>query len=116
MLMNTRAISALFLLLANLAAAQDLTLNKGDHICLVGNTLAERMQYYGGLESRLTSRFAAHELVFRNLGYSADELTIRLRSRDFGSADEWLSGNSPIPQPGKLNADAPVRQNRFELT
>jgi hypothetical protein len=93
-----------------------LDLQKGDHICLVGNTLAERMQYFGGLETRLVSRFADHDLVFRNLGYSADELTIRLRSRDFGAPDEWLAGNSPIPQPEKLNPDAPVRQNRFELT
>src|SRR5262245_8839959 len=82
----------------------------------MGNTLAERMQYYGGLESRLTSRFADYDLVFRNLGYSADELTIRLRSRDFGSPDEWLAGNAPIPQPQKLEAGAPARPNRFELT
>ena len=114
--MLARAMAAALVLAAGVAAAEDLKLNKGDHICLVGNTLAERMQYFGGVESRLTSRFADHDLVFRNLGYSADELTIHLRSRDFGSADEWLSGNSPIPQPGKLNPDAPVRQNRFELT
>src|SRR5690349_7593596 len=107
--MLARAMAAALVLAAGVAAAEDLKLNKGDHICLVGNTLAERMQYFGGVESRLTSRFADHDLVFRNLGYSADELTIHLRSRDFGSADEWLSGNSPIPQPGKLNPDAPVR-------
>jgi hypothetical protein len=103
-------------LVADLAWADGLELKKGDHICLVGNALAERMQYFGWLETRLVSRFPEHDLVFRNLGYSADELAIRLRSRDFGTPDEWLAGSSPIPQPEKLNPGAPVRQNRFELT
>ena len=97
-------------------AAEDFELRPGEHICLVGNTLAERMQYFGWLETRLVSRFPQHDLVFRNLGYSGDEITLRLRSRDFGTPDEWLAGNSPIPQPNKLNPDAPVRANRFELT
>src|SRR4029453_10891642 len=104
------------LLIANIVLADGLEINKGDHICLVGNTLAERMQYFGGLETRLVSRFADDDLVFRNLGFSGDEIAQRLRSRDFGTPDEWLAGNSPIPQPGKLNPGAPVRQNRFELT
>jgi putative heme-binding domain-containing protein len=99
-----------------LAHAQKLELQKGDHICIVGNTLAERMQHVGWLETRLHAEFPQHELVFRNLGYSADELTTRLRSRDFGMPDEWLKGEGAIPQPGKLNPDAPVRKNRFELT
>ena len=96
--------------------AQNLELNKGDHICIVGNTLAERMQFFGHLEARLTSRFADQQLVFRNLGYAGDEVTTRLRSMDFGTPDQWLAGDSPVPQPQKLNAGAPVRKNRFELT
>ena len=63
--MKTRAMFVWLLLVPSLALAEDLKLNKGDHICLMGNTLAERMQYFGGLESRLTSRFADHDLVFR---------------------------------------------------
>ncbi len=35
---------------------------------------------------------------------------------DFGSQDQWLAGEAPIPQPKKLNTDAPVRQNRFGFT
>lgn len=107
---------SLLLLLGSLAEAQQLELKPGDHICIVGNTLAERMQHMGWLETRLHARFPEHKFVFRNLGYSADELTVRLRSMDFGTPDEWLKGESKIPQPGKLNPDAPVRQNRFELT
>ncbi len=97
------------------ATAQNLELHKGDHICIVGNTLAERMQFFGNLETRLTSRLADQDLVFRNLGYSADEITTRLRSMDFGTPDQWLAADAPVPQPQKLNADAPVRKNRFEL-
>src|SRR5438132_10503465 len=114
--MKTRTIALCVLLSVSTALADELELKQGDHICIVGNTLAERMQYFGWLETRLVSRFPQHDLVFRNLGYSGDEITLRLRSRDFGTPDEWLAGESPIPQPTKLNAGAPVRQNRFELT
>jgi putative heme-binding domain-containing protein len=49
------------------------------------------MQHDGWLEAYLSSRFPQHNLVFRNLGFSADELTVRLRSANFGSPDQWLS-------------------------
>ena len=108
---------------AQLASAADpLELKKGDHICIVGNTLAERMQHSGWLETLLHARYPQHELVIRNLGYSGDEITgyrdpsKRLRSMSFGSHDEWLSANAPVPQPQKLNPDAPVSANRFALT
>ena len=68
-----------------------LHLQKGDHVILVGNTLAERMQYFGYFETLLHSRFPEHELVVRNLGYSADELSFRPRSLNFGSPDDHLT-------------------------
>jgi len=116
-----------FLLLwttSTVALAGDLELKKGDHICIIGNTIAERMQHYGWLEARIQSRFAGQELVFRNLGYSGDEIdgwqnpNHRMRSMSFGSQDEWLSGNAPCPQPTKLSPrdSGKVRENRFELT
>ncbi|MDZ4686090.1 MAG: SGNH/GDSL hydrolase family protein, partial [Planctomycetaceae bacterium] len=106
------------------AAADKLELQKGDHICLVGNTLAERMQHFGWLETLLVARFPEHDLTFRNLGYSADEIdgwenfNHRLRSMDFGSFDQWLAGSAPVPQEKKLSPrdDGKVRANRFELT
>ena len=67
---------------------------RSDHICIVGNTLAERMQYDGWLETMLHARFPKHELVIRNLGFSGDEVATRLRSKNFGTPDEWLSGNA----------------------
>src|SRR5579884_1962418 len=51
----------------------------GDHICIIGNTLADRMQHDGWLETYLYTRFPTYDLIFRNLGYAADELTTRLR-------------------------------------
>jgi len=97
-------------------------LKKGDHICLIGNALPERMQHFGWLETYISARYPQHELVFRNMGYSGDEvngyreLYSRMRSMDFGSQDQWLAGEAPIPQPQKLNKDAPVSKNRFEHT
>src|SRR4029077_19353496 len=114
--MKARAIHLSLLIFINTAVADELELKKGDHICIVGNTLAERMQYFGWLETRLVSRFPEHDLVFRNLGYSGDEITLRLRPMAFGTPDEWLAGSAPVPQPAKLNPGAPVRENRFELT
>src|SRR5688500_4331024 len=72
------------------AAGPKLELKKGDHICLVGNGFAERMQHFGWLETLLQLRFPQHELVIRNLGFPGDEIdgwknfNSRLRSRDFG--------------------------------
>src|SRR5262245_46350517 len=88
----------------------------GDHICIIGNTLADRMQHDGWLETLLHARFPQHKLVVRNLGFSGDELTVRLRSMDFGTPDQWLSGAAPVPQPRKLTNPDAVRANRFELT
>src|SRR5437762_6225435 len=67
-----------------------LELRKEDHICVIGNTLADRMQHSGYLESLIYTKFPQHDLVFRDLGFSGDELTVRLRSEDFGSPDQWL--------------------------
>src|SRR5687767_1674826 len=70
------------------------TLSAGEHICIVGNMLAERLNYEGWLDTLLHARFPRHDLVIRNLGFSGDEVATRLRSKNFGSPDEWLSGNA----------------------
>jgi putative heme-binding domain-containing protein len=69
----------------------EFALHAGDHICIIGNTLADRMQHFGWLETLLQARFSRLELVLRNLGFSGDELTHRERSDGFGSPDEWLT-------------------------
>lgn len=71
--------------------AVDLSLKKGDHICLVGNALAERLQHYNEWESLLHQRFSDHNLVVRNLGFPGDEPFERIRSENFGEPDQHLS-------------------------
>ena len=103
------------LLLAALAdwnvRAAVLELQPGDHVALIGNALAERMQHDGHWETLLHQRFPQHRLVVRNLGWSADEVDVktelaitepsysagdkllrsRPRSRNFGTPDAHLT-------------------------
>jgi glucose/arabinose dehydrogenase len=72
-----------------------LKLAKGNKIVLIGNTLAERMQYFGNFETLLHSRYPDLELVVRNLGWSADELTLRPRSQDFKDHGHRLEDHKP---------------------
>ena len=67
-------------------AAPKLELQPGDHISILGNTLADRMQHDGWLETYFQSRFPQLDLVFRNLGFSADEVTMRLQRSATASA------------------------------
>jgi putative heme-binding domain-containing protein len=101
---------------ADARPAAKLELRPGDHICIIGNTLADRMQHDGWLETLIQSRFPKHELVFRNLGFSGDELNLRLRSANFGSPDQWLASSQPIPEPGKLVTRKGLTDNRLERT
>ncbi len=43
-------------------------------------------------------------------------MTIRLRSANFGSPDQWLAGSQPIPEPGKLVTRKGLTDNRLERT
>ncbi|HEX5106036.1 MAG TPA: PVC-type heme-binding CxxCH protein, partial [Pirellulaceae bacterium] len=89
--MRTLATTVCLLLVSTATAADPFEANKGDHVSLIGNTLADRMQHHGWLETLLVSRFADRDLVFRNLGFSGDEVTTRLRSANFGEPDQWLT-------------------------
>ncbi len=79
------------LVVAVSTSAQSLELKQGDHICIIGNALGDRMQHHGWLETLLVSRFPDKDLVFRNLAVSGDEITFRHRSESFGTPDEWLT-------------------------
>lgn len=91
--MSIRSLSVVLALLVVSSARADekLELKKGDHICIIGNTLADRMQHDGWLETLLQHRFPKHELVIRNLGYAADEVANRPREQNFGSPDVHLT-------------------------
>ena len=66
-------------------AALTLKLKKGDHIAILGNTLADRMQHDGWLETLIYAKFPQHDLVFRNLAAAGDEVGTWHRSENFGS-------------------------------
>ncbi|MGB8854937.1 MAG: hypothetical protein WCC69_15395, partial [Pirellulales bacterium] len=76
---------------AAVAAEAKLPLAKGDRIAIIGNTLADRMQHSGWLETYVHALYPDLDLVFRNLGFSADELKARPREDNFGSPDQWLA-------------------------
>lgn len=91
-----RCIMAAVAIHAIVAVADDgragvLELRKGDHICLVGNALGERLQFANDWEALLYERFPGHELVIRNLCFPADEPFKRDRSLNFGSPDAHLT-------------------------
>jgi hypothetical protein len=71
-------------------AVEPLALRAGDHVAIVGNALADRMQHSGYFETLLHARYPAHELVVRNLAVAGDELVTRHRSENFGSPEDWL--------------------------
>jgi putative heme-binding domain-containing protein len=73
------------------AADPRLQLEPGDHVAYIGNTMADRMQHDGWLETYLHGLFPRHQLTFRNLGFSADEIAERHRSANFGDPDQWLT-------------------------
>ena len=94
-----RAIACLLLMATTcgFASAADslLTLDEADRIVLLGNTQAERMQYHGHWETLLHGRFPQHNLVVRNLGWSGDTITTRLRSLDFPDHGHTLFDHQP---------------------
>ncbi|GAA4456360.1 hypothetical protein GCM10023156_31560 [Novipirellula rosea] len=71
--------------------AAEVELKQGDHICLVGNALGERLQTENHWESLLHQRFADLELVVRNLCFPGDEPFERIRSQNFGDPDKHLT-------------------------
>jgi glucose/arabinose dehydrogenase/azurin/HEAT repeat protein len=75
---------------ATTAAPLKLELKPETHIALIGNTLADRFQHSGWLETFIQARFPEQHLVFRNLAVAGDEVVIRHRPADFGSPDQWL--------------------------
>lgn len=64
-------------------------------IVIIGNTLAERMANYGYWETLLHQRFPQHQLTVRNLGWSADEIDLRPRSKDFEDHGHTLADHQP---------------------
>ncbi|HEY8548864.1 MAG TPA: alpha-glucuronidase family glycosyl hydrolase [Vicinamibacterales bacterium] len=72
------------------AGSPRLVLQPNDRIILLGNTLAERMQHFNHFETLLMTRFPELQLTVRNLGWSADTITLQPRPLNFGDAAKHL--------------------------
>lgn len=68
-----------------------LELRANDRVILIGNTLAERQQYFNHFESLLLAAYPTLNLSVRNLGWSADTLTLQPRPLNFGEAAQHLT-------------------------
>ena len=71
--------------------AQTLDIPHNTRIAVIGNNLADRMQHQGWLESYIQAIHPKHKISFRHLGFTGDEINVRPRSNNFGSADQWLT-------------------------
>lgn len=68
-----------------------LELPKGARIAFVGNTLLDRAQEFGHIESLMQLAHPDHELVFRNFAWSADEVDLQPRPDNFATVPQHLT-------------------------
>lgn len=76
--------------IAPIATALPLELRPGDRIALIGNTLLERAGLFGHIEALLQQRFPRHQLVVRNLSWSADTIDLAPRPANFADVSQHL--------------------------
>jgi len=67
-----------------------LALERGDHICLIGNTLLERATLFGHVPAAIHAGFPDHQLVIRTLAWSGDEVDLMPRPENFADLDQHL--------------------------
>ena len=68
-----------------------LNLDKKNRIALIGNTLFDRMRNFGHFEALLQQGHPNHELVLRNLAWSADEIDLQPRPDNFADTNQHLT-------------------------
>jgi azurin/glucose/arabinose dehydrogenase/lysophospholipase L1-like esterase len=68
-----------------------LEVHKGEHIAIVGNALADRMQHDGTLEAFIHKAHPQDDISIRNLGFAADEITSHVRSDGVPTTDAFLT-------------------------
>jgi lysophospholipase L1-like esterase len=73
------------------ADAEHLDLHAGDHIAVIGNGLADRMQHDGWLEAMIYRANPTLDLTVRTLAFSCDEVVTRLVTDTGASRSEWLA-------------------------
>jgi lysophospholipase L1-like esterase len=75
---------------ASACANTPVPFQEGDHVVIIGNALADRMQHDGWLEAYLQAELPDLHLVIRNQGFTGDRIDHRPRSEGFPTADETL--------------------------
>lgn len=68
-----------------------LQLEQGDRIALIGNTLLDRAHLFGQFETLLHQSYPDHQLVVRNLAWSADEVDLQPRPANFADIEQHLT-------------------------
>ena len=81
-------ISLLLLTPTTSHAQPKLELRKGDRVCFIGETLAEREVLFGSWEAMLHAHLPELKLTFRNLAYSAD--TPSFINEDFAKGESRI--------------------------
>ena len=72
-------------------APAKLELQPGQHISILGEGFADRMQHSAWLETLIHAKFAKDKLTVRDLAVSGDAVDTWHRSEDFGTRDSWLA-------------------------
>lgn len=70
--------------------ARGLVVKDGQRIVLLGNTLAERMQHHGWIETYAQLGMPGKKLTFRNHGFCGDKIDKRPRNRGFIDPHTYL--------------------------
>lgn len=68
-----------------------LNLEPGARVALIGNTLFDRDADFGHFEALLHQRYPEHQLIIRNLAWSADEVDLQPRPDNFATLEQQLT-------------------------
>ena len=77
-------------LIAFVAPGWAFEFKQGDRVVLLGNTFIEREGNYGHIETRLAAGYQGNDMIFRNLGWSGDDVYGAARSY-FGPPQEGFN-------------------------
>jgi azurin/lysophospholipase L1-like esterase len=89
-MMNCIKLTLTLLSIAALSFGQGFDFKTGDRIAIVGNSLADRLQHDGWVETLLQSQLGGKEVSIRNLGFAGDKVNDRPRNKGFMSSDAYL--------------------------
>ena len=75
-------LAAVSLIISSVVANAAFKFEKGDNVCLIGNSLPDRFNHDGWFEAVLQSELKGQEVIFRNLGFTGDTVKRDQEIRD----------------------------------